>query len=123
MTFEVREEAVGIGQSDFVGKFDIGESMGQAGDIVEDDYGIAVRPESFVDIVTGVYPSKYKGSGRIGDDALKRGLGFGADGRPLLASGGKQTSKIVGDVSNYEIFACIKYVLTFSNMMKCSSAC
>ena len=82
--FEVREEAVGIGQSDAVEKY--GLSIGQSGDVIEDDYGIAVQPESFVDIVTGVDPSKYtSGSGRIGDDVLKRGLGFGSDGRPLLA--------------------------------------
>jgi hypothetical protein len=90
VTFEVREEAVGIGQPDSIAKYGIGESIGQEGDVVEDDYGIAVKPESFVDIVTGIDPSKYKsGTGRIGDDVLKRGLGFGSDGRPLLASSNK----------------------------------
>lgn len=100
MTFEVREEAVGIGQPDSIAKYGIGESIGQ-GDVIEDEYGIAVKPETFVDIVTGVDPSKYssggangpgKKSGRIGDDVLKRGLGFGSDGRPLLASSGKLSS-------------------------------
>ena len=96
--FEVREEAVGIGQSDAVEKY--GLSIGQSGDVIEDDYGIAVQPESFVDIVTGVDPSKYtSGSGRIGEDVLKRGLGFGSDGRPLLASSSKSTSKVTGEVS------------------------
>jgi len=92
VTFEVREEAVGIGQPDSVAKYGIGESIGQAGDIIEDDYGIAVKPEKFIDIVTGVDPSKYSGggsSGRIGEDVLKRGLGFGSDGRPLMASSNK----------------------------------
>ena len=41
----------------------------------EDDYGIAVEPTLFKDIVTGVDPSKYS-SGRIGDEVLRRGLGF-----------------------------------------------
>ena len=96
--FEVREEAVGIGQADTVEKY--GLSIGQSGDVIEDDYGIAVQPESFVDIVTGVDPSKYtSGSGRIGEDVMKRGLGFGADGRPLLASSGKSTLKVTGEVS------------------------
>ena len=101
MTFEVREEAVGIGQPDSIAKYGIGESIGQAGDVIEDEYGIAVKPESFIDIVTGVDSSKYSSggangpgnkSGRIGDDVLKRGLGFGSDGRPLLASSGKLSS-------------------------------
>jgi len=87
MTFEVREEAVGIGQPDAIAKYGIGESIGYSGEVLEDDYGIAVKPESFVDIVPGVDSSKYAGgSGRIGDDVLKRGLGFGSDGRPLLAT-------------------------------------
>ncbi len=94
VTFEVREEAVGIGQPDSIAKYGIGESIGQGGDVIEDDYGISVKHEIFNDIVTGVDPSKYAsggGSGRIGDDVLKRGLGFSFDGRPLLASSGKLT--------------------------------
>lgn len=108
MTFEVREEAVGIGQPDSVAKYGIGESIGQAGDVIEDDYGIAVKPQVFIDIVTGVDPSKYSsggGSGRIGDDVLKRGLGFGADGRPLLASSGKASNiKEVSSINCFYIF-------------------
>ena len=83
--FEVREEAVGIGQPDSIAKYGIGESIGQAGEVLEDDYGISVKPERFVDI----YPSNYGGgggggSGRMGGDASGRGIGFGfgADGRP-----------------------------------------
>eukprot|EP00804_Cyclotella_cryptica_P026987 CCRYP_016658-RA/>CCRYP_016658-RA protein AED:0.04 eAED:0.04 QI:46/1/0.8/1/1/1/5/107/1053 len=113
MTFDFREEAVGIGQPDSVAKYGIGESVGRAGDVVEDDYGISVKAErlvgacsclpppmlcqssdvtvafSFVDIVTGVDPSKFSGgTGRIGEEVMRRGLGFGADGRPVLASSG-----------------------------------
>ena len=87
MTFEVREEAVGIGQPDSVAKYGIGESIGRSGEVLEDDYGIAVKAESFVDIVTGVDPSKFAGgTGRIGEEVLRRGLGFGADGKPVIAS-------------------------------------
>ena len=79
VTFEVREEAVGIGQPDSVAKYGIGESIGREGEVLEDDYGIAVEADRFVDILfSGADPSKFiKGSGRIGDDAKRRGL----DGR------------------------------------------
>lgn len=80
MTFDVREEAVGIGQSDLVAKFGIGEFIGKAGDVLEDDYGIAVQPNRFVDIVTGVDPSSFVGgSGKIGENVLRRGMGYGRD--------------------------------------------
>mmetsp|Transcript_3593 Transcript_3593/g.10210 ORF Transcript_3593/g.10210 Transcript_3593/m.10210 type:complete len:1064 (+) Transcript_3593:243-3434(+) len=81
MTFTVRDETVGIGQADLVAtSFGIADTA--KANVVEDDYGIAVEPERFVDIVTGIDPSK--GSGRIADQA--KGLGFGSDGRPLLSS-------------------------------------
>jgi hypothetical protein len=49
---------------------------------LEDDYGIAVLPDRFTDIVSGVDPSKFAGgSGRIGDEV--RSLGFGVDGKRL----------------------------------------
>jgi hypothetical protein len=87
VTFEVREEAVGIGQPDSTAKYGIGESVGRSGEILEDDYGIAVIPERFVDIVTGVDPSKFAGgTGRIGEEVLRRGFGFGVDGRPVVSS-------------------------------------
>ncbi len=87
MTFEVREEAVGIGQPDSVAKYGIGESVGRSGEVLEDDYGIAVKAESFVDIVTGVDPTKFAGgTGRIGEEVLRRGLGFGSDGKPVIAN-------------------------------------
>jgi cleavage and polyadenylation specificity factor subunit 2 len=90
VTFDVREEAVGLGQPDAVAKYGIGESIGGLGDnVVEDDYGISVKAESFVDIVTGVDPSKFAGgTGRIGEEVTRRGLGFGVDGKPAVSSGG-----------------------------------
>lgn len=87
--FEVREEAVGIGQSDSIAKYGIGESIGKSGEILEDDYGIAVKPERFTDIVSGVDPSKLAGgSGRIGEEVMRRGFGFGAGGGPGAKGGG-----------------------------------
>mmetsp|Transcript_29475 Transcript_29475/g.43530 ORF Transcript_29475/g.43530 Transcript_29475/m.43530 type:complete len:1008 (+) Transcript_29475:75-3098(+) len=59
LTFEFREEAVGIGQTDSVAKYGIGEGR-QMGDVLEDEYGIAVGPDFFQDIVTGVDPSKFQ---------------------------------------------------------------
>lgn len=88
VTFEVREEAVGIGQSDSIAKYGIGESVGRSGEVLEDEYGIAVIAERFTDIVTGVDPSKFAGgTGRVGEEVMRRGLGgFGADGRPVTSS-------------------------------------
>lgn len=81
VTFETREEAVGLGQDDSIAKFGIGESVGRSGEILEDDYGIAVQPEKFTDIVSGVDPSRFAGgSGRVGEDVMRRGLGYGVDG-------------------------------------------
>ncbi len=89
MTFEVREEAVGIGQPDSIAKYGIGESIGRAGEVLEDDYGIAVEAERFVDIVSGVDPNKFAKGGRLGDEVRRRGLGFGSDGsQGLHAAGG-----------------------------------
>lgn len=80
MTFEVREEAAGIGQPDSTAKYGIGESVGRSGEILEDDYGIAVQHERFTDIVSGVDPSKFAGgSGRIGEEVMRRGFGYGVD--------------------------------------------
>lgn len=78
----MREEAVGLGQVDSVAKYGIGETVGRQGEVLEDDYGIAVVPEKFTDIVSGVDPSKFVGgSGRIGEEVLKRGLGYGVDAK------------------------------------------
>lgn len=93
MTFEVREEAVGVGQIDSTAKFGIGEMVGNSEGVLEDDYGIAVIPEHFIDIVTGVDPSKFAGgSGRIGEEVLRRGFGFGVVDKNN-AKGGKTTTK------------------------------
>ena len=51
-----REEAVGIGQPDSVAKYGIGESVGRAGDVVEDDYGISVKAERSVGSCSCVRP-------------------------------------------------------------------
>ncbi len=96
MTFDIREEALGIGQPDSVAKFGIIESVGT--DVIEDDYGIAVNADCFVDIVTGVDPSKFAGksSGRIGEDVARRGLGIGLDGKnPLLDSSAGGVAEMV----------------------------
>jgi cleavage and polyadenylation specificity factor subunit 2 len=80
LTFEVREDAVGVGEKDVTSKFGIGESIANS-DAVEDDYGFAIVPDHFVDIVTGVDSSKFAaGSGRIGDEVKRRGLGYGTSG-------------------------------------------
>ena len=79
MTFDVREEAVGIGQPDSVARYGVGESVGNSG-VLEDDYGISVMPDKFVDIVTGVDPSRHGASGRVGEEVARRGLGFAQTG-------------------------------------------
>lgn len=97
MQFEVREEAVGIGQSDSIAKYGIGESIGRSGEILEDDYGIAVKAERFTDIVSGVDPSKFAGgSGRIGEEVMRRGFGFGGGAGP----GGKGGAGGVGGAND-----------------------
>jgi hypothetical protein len=89
---------VGVGQKDSTAKFGIGESVG-ASEVLEDDYGIAVIPEHFIDIVTGVDPSKFAGgSGRIGEEVLRRGFGFGAVG-PGADKTKKKRNSEVNDIS------------------------
>jgi len=102
MTFDVREEAVGLGQPDAVAKYGIGESISRLGDVVEDDYGISVKAESFVDIVTGVDPSKFSGgTGRIGEEVTRRGLGFGVDGKQVVtSSGGGDADNLLNDADD-----------------------
>lgn len=93
MTFEVREEAVGIGQPDSIAKYGIGESIGKAGEVLEDDYGIAVEADRFMDI-------------GIRDDT-RRGLGFGSDaipipGAPSKRQGGEKGSESAVDTAEEE---------------------
>ena len=77
VTFDIREEAPGIGQPDAYYAQDDGRAASQ---VLEDDYGIAVQPERFIDIVSGVDPSKFAGgSGRIGEEVLRRGFGYGVE--------------------------------------------
>ena len=90
MTFEIRDEAVGIGHAEVATSFGIAEAARKS-EVLEDDYGIAIEPERFVDIVTGIDPSKHAGSGRIGEGV--RGLGFGADGRPIVPIGANDDGK------------------------------
>lgn len=100
MTFDIREEAVGIGQPDSVAKFGIIESVGNGrSGVFEDDYGIAVKAESFIDIVTGVDPSKFAGksSGRIGEEVTRRGLGFGPDGKKASVGSVGASAELVTD--------------------------
>ena len=78
--------AVGIGQKDSTAKYGIGESIGRSGEVVEDDYGIAVLPERFTDIVSGVDPSKF--GTRIGEEVLRRGFGYGVTGPKQGKAGG-----------------------------------
>ena len=86
VTFDVREEAVGISLADSTAKQGVGESVGRSGEVLEDDYGIAVNPDHFKDIVTGVDSSKLGSSGRVGEEVARRGLGFGVQGQPVVSS-------------------------------------
>lgn len=108
VTFEVRENAVGVGQTDSTAKFGIGETVGNS-EVVEDDYGIAVIPDMFVDIVTGVDPSKFAGSsGRIGEEVIRRGFGFGT-----VDTGGKNLAKERSSLVSQ--FCSFFLVFTFTN--------
>ena len=86
VSFEVREVALGIGQKDSTAKYGIGESIGRSGEVSEDDYGIAVLPERFTDIVSGVDPSKF--GSKIGEEVLRRGFGYGVTGPKQSKAGG-----------------------------------
>ena len=106
MSFEVREDAVGVGQSDSIAKYGIGETFGRADDLVEDEYGIAVKADRFTDIVSGVDPSKFAGgSGRIGEEVIRRGFGYGASvglgGKPGNANDVRSSTFVNRFVSLY----------------------
>lgn len=79
---------MGIGQNDSIAKFGIGESIGRSGEVLEDDYGIAVQHEHFTDIVSGVDPTKFGATGRVGEDVLRRGFGY---------AGSTGVSKVIPD--------------------------
>lgn len=105
VTFDIREEAVGLGQPDSIAKYGIGESVGRSGEVLEDDYGISVQPHRFTDIVSGVDPSKFaSGTGRIGDDPMRR-RGFGHDtDNPSGKNKSKSSnlSRIVSDIDDQD---------------------
>ena len=96
VSYEVREEAVGIGQEDSIAKFGIGESIGRSGEVMEDDYGIAVKTAFFKDIVSGVDPSKFGASGRVGEDVLRRGFGYAGSNANASGSGAARVSEDEG---------------------------
>jgi cleavage and polyadenylation specificity factor subunit 2 len=103
VTFDFCEEAVGIGQNDSMAKFGIGESVGRSGEVLEDDYGIAVLHDKFTDIVSGVDPSKFAGgTGRIGEEVLRRGFGFGVDKVKSTAANQSQTRAVSEDDEHHE---------------------
>lgn len=87
LTFELREPVVGVGQNEVTARFGIGESMNS--EVLEDDYGIAVLPDQFRDIVTGVDPSKF---GAQKDEINKRGLGYASSSGAGGTGGGKDDS-------------------------------
>jgi len=105
MQFSFREEAVGIGQEDSVAKYGVNESVGRSGEVLEDEYGISVLADRFVDIITGIDPQKFAAGGintwkSTEDNHWKNrgGLGFGMDGRPVLTTSKDATaSKSQGD--------------------------
>jgi Cleavage and polyadenylation factor 2 C-terminal len=109
VTFDIREEAVGLGQPDSIAKYGIGESVGRSGEVLEDDYGISVEADRFTDIVSGVDPSKFAGgSGRIGDEVKRRGLGYDLDNigsrktKSAAAASNSGTSRLVSDVDEHD---------------------
>jgi cleavage and polyadenylation specificity factor subunit 2 len=109
VTFDIREEAVGLGQPDSIAKYGIGESVGRSGEVLEDDYGISVDVDRFTDIVSGVDPSKFAGgSGRIGDEVKRRGLGYDMDSssgrksKSASTSSNANASRIVSDIDERE---------------------
>jgi len=98
LAFEVREEAVGVGQKDSIAKFGIGESIGRSGEVLEDDYGIQADHSHFTDIVSGVDPSKFGTSGRVGEDVLRRGFGYaGSAGNKNPAASSSAAARVSED--------------------------
>ena len=91
---------MGIGQKDITAKYGIGESIGRPGEVVEDDYGIAVLPERFTDIVSGVDPSKF--GSKIGEEVLRRGFGYGVTGPKQGKAGAGGPARISEDEDDDE---------------------
>ena len=91
MSFQTREEAVGISYPDEVGRGVFESSVESRVNIIEDDYGIGINPDHFIDIITGIDPSKT--GGKLTDDSLRRGFGFGVGGGKLLSTSGGNIQK------------------------------
>lgn len=85
VTFDVREEAVGVSLADSTATQGVGESVGRAGEVIEDDYGIAVNPDHFKDISTGIDSSRLGSSGRFGFGVSRAGGPSGGRGLPETA--------------------------------------
>ena len=114
VTFDVREEAVGVSQVDLTEIQKVGESARRSKEFLEDDYGIPVNKDHFKDIVSGVDPSKISAGGRVGDNV--RRIGFGLQGRSGsnsagAATPGKRTARVSCILS---IVACICRTSFFS---------
>ena len=99
MSFQTREEAVGVSYSDEIGKGVFESVSGSRVNIVEDDYGIGINPDHFIDIISGIDPSKT--GGKITDESLRRGFGFSSSGR--VPSHGNQSLKIVRKVEEEDL--------------------
>ena len=78
MCFQIREEAVGISYPDEIGK-GVFESSSSTANIIEDDYGIGINLDHFIDIVSGIDSSKT--GGKLNDESLRRGFGFSIGGK------------------------------------------
>lgn len=113
VTFDVREEAVGISLADSTARQGVGESVGRSGEVLEDDYGIAVNPDHFKDIVTGVDSSKLGSSGRVGEEVARRGFGFGVQGQPVASS---TRGGLAARVSIVSVFSSVILFSAISNL-------
>ena len=91
MSFQTREEAVGISYQDEIGRGVFESSAGSRANIIEDDYGIGINPDHFIDVISGIDPSKT--GGKLTDDSLRRGFGFGVGGNKMLPVHGSNIQK------------------------------
>lgn len=92
---------MGIGQDEVA--FEHGLTNPKS-NVVEDDYGISVQHDRFTDIVSGVDPSRFAGgSGRLGEDVMRRGLGYANDSRPAnRAAAASGTTRVVSEDEEVE---------------------
>lgn len=97
VTFDVREEAVGISLADSTAKHGVGESVGRSGEVLEDDYGIAVNKSHFHDISSGVDLSR-QGTKGFGLQARSAAASTGGGRGGLPAVAGQKASQVRGFV-------------------------